>query len=140
MLLLGAVLVASGGCAARQPLDPLTADTGGPLSENERATDVLSYELTLEVLPEKETIRGEGVTVLRALAPLETVELQLDARLDVPEVRVDGTVATFERRGGILAVSLPQPAARGDEVRVAVRYGGKPHVAVGRPGGRAGVR
>jgi len=133
LLVVGILLVDLGGCAARQPLDPLTADTGGPLTDNERATDVLRYELTLEVLPDKERIRGEGVTVLRALEPLETVELQLDGRFEVPGVRVDGESARFERRGGVLVVSLPRPAARGDELRIAVRYRGRPHVAARAP-------
>ena len=84
LLVLGVLLTALSGCAARRPLHPLTADTGGPLNENERATDVLRYELTLEVFPDKTVIRGEGVTVLRALEPFETVELQLDGRFDVP--------------------------------------------------------
>jgi aminopeptidase N len=126
---LAALLLLLGGCATSRPLDPSTATTGGPLTENERATDVLSYELTLEVLPGKKMIRGEGVTVLRALEELHVVELQLDAHFDVPEVLVDGETASFERRGGTLVVSLARAARPGEEVRVAVSYGGRPHVA-----------
>ena len=85
------------------------------------------------MLPDKKMIRGEGVTVLRALEPLEMVELQLDGRFDVSQIRVGGEVAAFERRGGILTVSLPHPADRGDEVRIAIRYGGRPHVAARAP-------
>ena len=56
----------------QRSLDPLTGDTGGPLSENERATDVIRYELALEVFPGKRSIRGTGVTVLRATSSLNT--------------------------------------------------------------------
>lgn len=133
LLVLVVVLPALGGCASHRPLDPLTGDSGGPLSANERATDVVRYELTLEVFPDKKRIQGEGVTVLKALEPLETVEIQLDGRFDVPEVRVDGAAASFERRGGIIVASLPTPASVGDEVQVAVRYGGRPHVAIRPP-------
>jgi aminopeptidase N len=134
-LILGALVVGLVGCGGGEPppLDPLTGDTGGPLTANERATDVLRYELTLEVDPDRQMIRGEGVTVLRALEPLETIELQLDPRFDVPGVRVGEEAARFERRGGILAVSLPRPATPGDEVRVAVRYRGRPYVATRAP-------
>lgn len=134
VLALAVSLSGLAGCAANTPpLHPLTGDTGGPLSANERATDVLRYELTLEVFPDERRIQGEGVTVLRAREALETVELQLDDRFEVPEVRVDGGAAAFQRRDGILTVSLPRPAAAGDEVSVAVRYGGQPHVALRAP-------
>jgi aminopeptidase N len=134
-ILTAGLVIAAAGCASGPPppLDPLTADTGGALSANERATDVVRYELTLEVFPDEESIRGEGVTVLRALEPLETVELQLDARFSVPEVRLDGRTAAFERRGGILEVSLPEPVASDVEVAIAVPYEGRPHVAEAPP-------
>ena len=116
VLFLGALVVNLGGCAAPATLDPLTGDTGGPLSDNERATDVLRYELTLEVFPDKKMIRGEGVTVLRALEPLETVELQLDGRFDVPEVRVGGEAAALRPPGrdpGGVASPAGRPRRRG---------------------------
>ena len=122
-------ITAVAGCATRKPLDPLTADTGGPLSENEHATDVLRYELDLEVFPDKQSIRGEGVTVLRALQPLDTVEIQLDGRFAVPQVSDDGRDAAFQRDHGVITVSLPTRAESGDEIEIAVRYSGRPHVA-----------
>jgi aminopeptidase N len=118
-----------GGCAARMALDPLTGDTGGPLSENELATDVLRYELDLEVFPDKQSIKGNGLTVLRALKPLSVTEIQLDDRFAVHQVLVDGDAASFKRNRGIITVSLPVRAESGDVLEIAVRYSGKPHVA-----------
>jgi hypothetical protein len=62
-----ATLVFATGCASLAPLDPRSAESGGPLTPNERATNVLSYELVLEVLPERKFIGGIGTTRLKAL-------------------------------------------------------------------------
>ena len=71
--MLAVLLGGFGGCDPRPPLDPLTGDTGGPLSDNERATDVLRYELTLEVLPDRETIRGISSSSICAACRPSTV-------------------------------------------------------------------
>ncbi len=127
LLLLGALLLPA--CATRRPLDPWTADTGGPLSDHERATDVVAYELTLEVFPGRQSLRGTGVTVLRALERLTYVEVQLDDRFKISGVRVGDSAARFLRERGVVTVTLPSPIAAGDEVRVAIDYAGKPWVA-----------
>jgi aminopeptidase N len=132
-LVLGALLTTLGACATVPPLDPATGTTGGPLTDNERATDVIRYELTLEILPDRKEIRGESVAVIRALDEIEAVELQLDGRFAVPEVLVDGEATRFERRGGVLSVALPRQLAPRDETRLTIRYSGRPHVAVRAP-------
>ncbi len=133
IVLLGALLLAPASCAWRKPLDPLTGDTGGPLSDNEQATDVIRYEIELEVFPDRQSIRGRGTTVLRALEPIEVIEIQLDARFTVSEVSVNGQDAAFTRESGIIIVSLPRPAEPGDETAVSMRYSGRPHVAENAP-------
>jgi aminopeptidase N len=127
------LIAALAGCAGQPPLDPLTGDTGGPLTANERATDVVAYELTLEVFPEKKALEGTGTMMVRAREAIREVEVQLDPRYDVPRVRVDGKEASFTRERGVIAVALPEPLAAGGEARVSVDYRGKPWVALRAP-------
>ncbi len=118
-----------GACATRMPLDPRTANTGGLLTASERATDVISYDLTLELFPKKRSIRGSGTAQLRAIEPTTIVELQLDSRFTISEVRVDGLAMKFQRDGGSIMVELRQPLDAGEESSVTVDYSGKPWVA-----------
>lgn len=122
------VLVAALGCATA-PLDPRTAASGGPQTALAAATDVLAYELELEVFPQRRALAGVGTTIVRALEPVSAVELQLDARFEVPEVTVGGRPAAVDRSGGRLRIALPAPLQRGEEATVAVTYRGKPWVA-----------
>ncbi len=126
---ISAVLLSLGACAAWKPLDPLTADTGGPLSANERATDVIAYELTLELFPRKRSLRGSGTIRLRALESISVVELQLDARFSVTQVRVEARPTRFQRDGGRIFAALPKDLGAGEETSVTVDYSGKPWVA-----------
>lgn len=126
MRLLAAVLLTA---ACAPPLDPQTGDTGGALTANQRATDVLRYEIDLEVFPARRTIRGVGTAVVRALEPVDSVELRLDPRFDVAAVRVGGEEAAYSRELGVITVALQRPIATGDEAAVAVEYSGRPHVA-----------
>ena len=129
-LMAGAALALS-GCAAfgPPPLDPVVGETGLPLTASMQAYHVLQYTLNLEVLPDSKTLRGSGGTRLRALAPLQTVELRLDSRFDISAVQADGVAASYQQRGGLLTIALPKPLASGGEATVTVYYQGAPHVA-----------
>ena len=103
--------------------------SGGPLIPEQAAIDVQHYDLTLAVDPERKRI--DGVLVMRAkvLAELANAVLDLDERLRVAKVAVDGAPAEFTHTDGRVRVALPQPKAAGDAVEVAITYGGEPRQA-----------
>lgn len=115
------------------PLDPLIGDTGQPLSDIAKAADVQAYDLQLTIQPDSQSIQGVGSTEFLVLSSTAQVELKLDSRFTITEVRVDGQLATYQRNGGILTIALGSEKPVGSKVTVSVAYQGQPHVAKNAP-------
>jgi aminopeptidase N len=114
------------------------SDTGGPLSADQAAYDVLAYDLDLAIDPEAE--RLDGVVTIDALTvrALRRLELDLDDGLQVTSVTLGldespPQSAAFRHGGGKLWVEMPEPVAGDRRLRVAVHYGGRPRVAANAP-------
>lgn len=108
-------------------------DSGGPLSPAMAAYDVRHYHIEIEVMPESKTIDGRTTVAVETITPLDVFEINLDDRLKVAEVDVDGVVAEFEHDDGLIRVA-PTPAwGVGERHTVRITYGGKPKVALKAP-------
>ena len=106
--------------------------SGRPLPPEQAAYDVLHYDLSLRVDPEQQSIDGRLVLRARMLQPVPAILLDLDPALAVHGVEVGGTAAVWKRADGRIRVEAAAFAG-GEEVEVAVRYGGKPRVAPNPP-------
>ncbi|MDP5134119.1 MAG: M1 family metallopeptidase [Paraglaciecola sp.] len=115
------------------PLDPIIGDTGQVLSATAQSADVLSYDLQLEVFPDKKRIQGIGTTEFLIISDTQQLELKLDSRFAIEKVTVNQTITNYRRVGGILTIALGQNIKAGSKVNVAVYYEGKPHVALNAP-------
>jgi len=107
--------------------------TGGPLIAEQAAYDVRGCELEIAVDPERRTIRGTLTVTARAVEPLGQLVLDLDDALQVSRCTGDGGELAFAQRNGMVAIALPRPLDPGEELRVAVEYGGAPRVAPNPP-------
>jgi len=107
--------------------------SGGIVPPGEAAYDVRHVELRVRVLPETRSITGSAETTVRVIEPLDTFLSDLDHRLTVHEVRVDGHRRPFEQGKDRLRVTLDPVWSHGESHRVLVRYGGKPKVALKAP-------
>src|SRR5262249_483401 len=108
--------------------------------------DVKTYRLDLKADPETQTLSGTvGVAATVTANELVTFELDLIPDLKVSKVNViakpiepfssmSGPEIQFTHDGQLLNCRLPKPLKKGEEVRVAVTYFGKPG-AGGRFGG-----
>jgi aminopeptidase N len=115
---------------AAQPPNPDRPNvSGGPLIEAQAAFDVRHYDLALAVDPERRRVDGALAMRARVVGPLTRVALDLDDRLKVEDVTVQGAAAQFEHRDGRVWIPLPAPLAAGDALELAVRYGGEPRTA-----------
>lgn len=115
------------------PLDPIIGDTGQPLSAVATAADVKEYDLQLEVFPAEQRIAGVGSTRFLLLQATDKVELKLDSRFEISDIKVDGVSRTYQRQGGVLTINLGAIRPASSEVAVSVFYQGKPHVAKNAP-------
>ena len=113
-------------------LAPRTAESGAPLGAVQQAMEVPHLALAITVEPALKSIRARAEYTVRAAAPLERVEFDLDPRFSVTEVMLGGrplSAAEWSSREGLLSVSLPTPLPAGGEVDVAIAYRGRPRVA-----------
>jgi len=108
-------------------------DSGGPLAAAQAAYDVRRYELALRVDPARRELRGRSTATLATLAPLAEVHLDLDRRMAVAAVAVDGRPARFTHRRGRLVVALAEPWPAGERHAVTVDYAGHPKVSAHPP-------
>jgi aminopeptidase N len=130
--LLSALLLA--GCSAIEPpLDPIIGDTGQVLSATALTSDVIKYDLELEVFPDNKSIKGIGRTEFLIIKATQYVELKLDSRFDIEKITVNQNTTQFVRNGGVLLIDLGQKVSVGETVEVAVYYSGKPHIALKAP-------
>ena len=132
-LLAVVVLVVAGGGAVYLYVKSQRTPSGGALLPEMAAWDVEHVLLDVTVVPRDELLSGVVETSARAVAPLETFVIDLDDRLEVREVTVDGGSAGFEHREGRIRVPLERPWAAGELHRVSIRYGGRPKVALKAP-------
>jgi aminopeptidase N len=114
------------------PLASRTAESGAPLDAVQQAMETPRLTLALRLDPASESLSGRADYTIRAAAPLATLEFDLDPRLPVSRVTVDGealTPASWRSEGGLVSIALPTPLARGETAAVGIAYAGKPRVA-----------
>jgi aminopeptidase N len=125
---------------------PFVRDTGGVLSAEQAAFDVLHYDLALQVFPDQREISAVLRVRFAALAPLRELVLDLDPKLTVTSV-IDVTSAgnatsveyvasqdlSFQHERGQIQIQLAEALEPGKQAEVAVHYQGSPRVAPNPP-------
>ncbi|MEX0601162.1 MAG: M1 family metallopeptidase, partial [Rhodothermales bacterium] len=83
--------------------------------------------------PADSSIAGSVTATAAVVHPTSRFVLDLDDRLVVDAVQVDGAARSYERRGGRLRIDLTRTYQPGEKVVVRVDYGGRPRVAPNPP-------
>jgi aminopeptidase N len=131
----GLALLPLVACAQRgRPEKPTLADTLlGSLNPYRTNYDVTFYDLSVQVDPVRQTITGEVVCQFRWEGGADTLQIDLDERLTIKGIWVDGVKARYRRvpKTRAVWVALPQSKswAGGSSHTWQVQYGGKPRVA-----------
>ncbi len=127
---------ASGAGAAAAPdettLAPRTAQSGAPLDGVQLSMELPHLALAIAVDPALKTIRGKADYTVRAAAPLDRIEFDLDPRFAVTGVTLRGTPlrhTAWSSRAGLLSIRLPRPLPAGGEVALSIAYNGSPREA-----------
>lgn len=134
-LMLGLAVMAGPAFAADKPnqeLAPYTAASGAPLDSVQAAMELPWLALGLTVDPRRQAISGQAEYHVRAAAPLDRLEFDLDPRLAISRITVAGQdvpAGRWNNIGGLLTIPLSAPLATGQEVAVTIAYAGKPRVA-----------
>jgi aminopeptidase N len=115
-----------------RPLAARTKQSGLPLTVEQQSVDFQTADLTFEVLPRRERINARAVLGFLVKAPISRLQFDLDPELPISAVAGDGRPldrSVWKNDGGLVTVRLPQGKRAGEQLALAVTYGGRPHVA-----------
>ncbi|QKS02218.1 M1 family metallopeptidase [Sphingomonas sp. CL5.1] len=135
-MLLALALAADLPAKGMPPLTTQTQRSGGPIDPDQAKLGFDHADLSFEVYPERHALSGIAVLDFTARAPLERIVLDLDRNLPVSAIAVDGAPLAkdaWRNPEGRLTITLPHMVAASGKVRVAITYGGTPHVAANPP-------
>ena len=105
----------------------------GPYRAN---NDLLSYDLTVRVDPEKMFISGKNTIRFRMLKDDSRIQLDLFANLDVDKILQGATPLKYEREFNAVFVDFPRPLRKNSVYSIDFYYSGHP-AETGRFGGLA---
>ncbi|MBS0479723.1 MAG: M1 family metallopeptidase [Proteobacteria bacterium] len=118
------------------PLTEQTQRSGGPLDPDQTKLQFDAADLSFEVLPATQRLKGLAVLSFTARAPLDKLVIDLDRNLGPSAVAIDGkplAASAFANPDGRLTIKLPRVYAANEHVTATITFGGTPHVAVNAP-------
>ena len=108
--------------------------SGGELSPEQAAYDVLHYDLAIRVDPEQRTIAGTLTLRARIVETTPAIVLDLDGRLKVESVTSGEEPLAFDHAEGRIRIASPELFEEaGRELELTVAYGGTPREAPNPP-------
>ncbi|MDQ3471608.1 MAG: M1 family peptidase, partial [Pseudomonadota bacterium] len=116
----------------QQDLTPTTRATGMPLTPEQQAVSFTHADLTFRVHPDRRSIEGRSILTFDVRRPIGRIHFDLDPGLPIEAIAVDGTPldeGRWRNPEGRVTVELPRTYQPGQRLRLAIDYGGKPHVA-----------
>lgn len=120
---------------AQRELGVKPAKTGGPLSANQAAYDVESYDIDVRVKPAEQAIEGIVTVTAKIINPTNVLDLDLENVYTVSDVSSVGGAGgigiklKFDRPDGKILAWFPMTKQAGESVSVRITYSGKPRVA-----------
>ncbi len=111
-------------------------DSGGILTAKQAAYDVDYYDLSVQVFPENESIKGEVLMKVTFVHPMDVLEIDLDTLFQVNSIsrHIDNMEkpAFFQRQRdhpGKVWIDLTQTYQPGEHLTVSIAYEGIPRIA-----------
>jgi aminopeptidase N len=138
LLLVVAALIAFVWWRSQKPpeLTDFTRGTGQPLTAEQQSVDFTHADLTFVVHPDSRSIDGRSILTFTVRRPIAKIQFDLDRELPIRDIAVNGQPLAKDRWSnpqGRATVQLPRAFAPGQQLQLAIGYGGKPHVAKNAP-------
>lgn len=105
----------------------------GNYSEYRANNDLLSYDLSIKVDPEKKYISGNNKIRFKMLKADNMIQLDLYQNLDIDKILYNGKPLMYEREVNTVYVSFPKTLTKGEIEEIDFHYSGYPK-ATGRFG------
>ncbi|MCB0666746.1 MAG: M1 family metallopeptidase [Saprospiraceae bacterium] len=110
------------------------ADTlRGSITPERQWWDLIKYELSIRIEPDKKYIEGANLIHYVVLQPASTMQIDLQSPLTINRVTQNGTELEFTREGNAHFIKLNEHHKAGSIQQLQVEYSGHPHEAVNPP-------
>ncbi|MBX3298600.1 MAG: M1 family peptidase [Acidobacteria bacterium] len=123
------ILIASIAAFAQRELGVKPTDTGGPLTYEQAAYDVQSYDIALDVDPAAKSIKGSVVMRAKIVVPTNVIRLDLDTVYKIERVSEEQADRKYEFKDGKIWVWFPQTKQPGESFSLSIHYAGTPREA-----------
>ena len=98
----------------------------GALTPLRSCFDVGFYHLDVEVLPEKEVIRGNSLIRFRMIDTADRIQVDLYAGMSVDSILYRGKTLPFEREFNAVYINFPQKLRQGEIGEINIHFSGRP--------------
>ena len=110
------------------------ADTlRGSITPERAWWDVTYYDLKVTVNPKEKSIEGSNTITYKVLAPMDVMQIDLQAPMKIDKVFQDGKEISFTSEGNAHFLKLQEKQKKGKENKVTVFFSGKPREAIKPP-------
>ncbi len=111
--------------------------SGGEILREQESYDVLHYDLSLEILPESQYIKGKNTITAKVMEELNDFVFDLDSLLTIENVylkkndrKIRLPIKTVD---GKQWCKLPTPSKKDELIMIDIEYNGKPRIATHAP-------
>src|ERR1044072_2225023 len=118
---------------AQRTFNQKATGSGGPLTPEQAAYDVQSYDLALKVNVEERSIAGTLTVKAAIVKPIDKFVLDLHDAFTVDSVKSGNPSLTFKSPDTQILIDLPGGMKSGQTAEIAVAYHGIPKVAPNPP-------
>ena len=88
--------------------------------------DLLHYDLSLTLDPDKKQLRGTNSITFRALDDGQTMQIDLQVPMRITSVQYEDSDLEFSREGNVYWLTFPTAVPAGTEAKVTVAFAGQP--------------
>ncbi|NOZ07580.1 MAG: M1 family metallopeptidase [FCB group bacterium] len=114
--------------AAKYPKVKLSDKLRGELTDFRTCYDVYFYDLSVEVIPGKNYLRGSNEISAHVVKDFSRLQVDLYKNMDILKVTYRSEELSFERRKNAVFIDFPATEA-GQDIRFRIDYEGHPNVA-----------
>lgn len=101
----------------------------GELNDLKKCYDVNFYDISIQLFPHNESVKGEVEIKSTAINYFKQFEIDLHENLKINSILVDGKKVEYKREESAVYITLSEAIKSGNKFSVIVNYSGKPMVA-----------
>ncbi|MFC7357616.1 M1 family metallopeptidase [Jejudonia soesokkakensis] len=105
----------------------------GSITKERAWWDVTHYDLTVEVFPETQTIKGANTITYKVIDTDQKMQIDLQAPMGIEKVEMNGEKLTFTSEGAAHFISFKEKQPLNSEQKITIHFSGEPIVAKNAP-------